>query len=149
MNEVHANAASFSFFAWQTESPSTDCNAGFCSFLQDAYPQRLKQIHLFNVPNYIDKLLTLFRSLMKEKMRNRVSVCDLSLCILLRRRCALSLFAGVFISDRHLYPWVRVLLGARAPSFIYTHKARLAFFAAVATPAPSPRHQSGRHWIHN
>ncbi|XP_065335085.1 alpha-tocopherol transfer protein-like [Cloeon dipterum] len=41
---------------------------------QDAYPQRLKQIHLFNVPNYIDKLLTLFRSLMKEKMRSRFQV---------------------------------------------------------------------------
>ncbi|KAF4527154.1 hypothetical protein B566_EDAN007202 [Ephemera danica] len=41
---------------------------------QDAYPQRLKQIHLFNVPNYIDRLLALFRSLMTEKMRNRFQV---------------------------------------------------------------------------
>lgn len=39
----------------------------------EAYPQRLKRIHLVNIPEYAEKILVLFRSFMKEKMRNRVS----------------------------------------------------------------------------
>ncbi|KAG8237523.1 hypothetical protein J437_LFUL017573 [Ladona fulva] len=41
---------------------------------QEAYPQRLKQIHILNAPTYVDKFVNLFKSLMKEKMRSRFHV---------------------------------------------------------------------------
>ncbi|XP_046386047.1 clavesin-1-like [Ischnura elegans] len=41
---------------------------------QEAYPQRLKQLHFINAPTYIDKFLNLFKALMKEKMRQRFHV---------------------------------------------------------------------------
>lgn len=117
----------------QNESPCIVCNAAvFLPVLQDAYPQRLKQIHLFNVPNYIDKLLTLFRSLMKEKMRSRVSVCDLSLCILLQRRrprFSLSLYSPP------------VFIGIYIPleGECWVHQARARFFCCCGNrAAPSP-----------
>ncbi|XP_044738954.1 retinol-binding protein pinta-like [Chrysoperla carnea] len=44
------------------------------SLVQQAYPQRLAQIHLINTPNNIHTLVTLFKSCMKEKMRNRFNL---------------------------------------------------------------------------
>ncbi|KAJ9599607.1 hypothetical protein L9F63_009924 [Diploptera punctata] len=41
---------------------------------QEAYPQRLKEIHILNAPSFIEWILNIFRSLMKEKMRNRFHV---------------------------------------------------------------------------
>jgi CRAL/TRIO domain len=125
-------------FPWHKMNPLALCNAAvFLPVLQDAYPQRLKQIHLFNVPNYIDKLLTLFRSLMKEKMRSRVSVCDLSLCILLqRRRPRFSLSIPRPFSSVSIYP---------SKESVGCTKLGLAFFAAVATARHPHRHQSGHH----
>jgi CRAL/TRIO domain len=113
----------------------------FLPVLQDAYPQRLKQIHLFNVPNYIDKLLTLFRSLMKEKMRSRVSVCDLSLCILLQSAAHASLYIPRPFSSVYLYiPLKREC---------WVHKLGLAFFAAVATGTLTAINQGTTEYIIN
>ena len=44
------------------------------SYLQEAYPQRLKEIHILDAPPFVDWILNVFRSLVKEKMRNRVSL---------------------------------------------------------------------------
>lgn len=41
---------------------------------QEAYPQRLKEIHVFNAPPFVDWILNVFKALMKEKMRNRFYV---------------------------------------------------------------------------
>lgn len=40
---------------------------------QEAYPQRLKEIHIINAPPFITRVINFARQLMKEKMRNRVS----------------------------------------------------------------------------
>ncbi|XP_067015152.2 clavesin-2 [Anabrus simplex] len=44
------------------------------SCVQEAYPQRLKQIHIIHAQPFIDKLVNLFKAFMKEKMRNRFYV---------------------------------------------------------------------------
>lgn len=38
----------------------------------EVYPQRIKKIHVVNAPNIVDKFLVLMKSLMKEKLRQRV-----------------------------------------------------------------------------
>lgn len=44
------------------------------SLAQGAYPQRLKEIHIINAHPFVNKSINLFRSFMKEKMRNRFIV---------------------------------------------------------------------------
>ncbi|KAK3910648.1 Alpha-tocopherol transfer protein-like [Frankliniella fusca] len=44
------------------------------SLAQGAYPQRLKEIHIINAHPFVNKGINLFRSFMKEKMRNRFVV---------------------------------------------------------------------------
>ncbi|PSN47463.1 hypothetical protein C0J52_01966 [Blattella germanica] len=41
---------------------------------QEAFPQRLKEIHVFNAPPFVDWILNFFKPLMKEKMRNRFHI---------------------------------------------------------------------------
>ncbi|XP_034231247.1 alpha-tocopherol transfer protein-like [Thrips palmi] len=41
---------------------------------QTAYPQRLKEIHIINAHPFVNRGINLFRSFMKEKMRNRFVV---------------------------------------------------------------------------
>lgn len=40
----------------------------------EAFPQRLKRIHVLNMPDYAEKILGLIKAFMKEKMRNRVRI---------------------------------------------------------------------------
>lgn len=40
----------------------------------EAYPQRIKCIHVVNAPAFIDKFLTILKQFMKEKLRQRVSI---------------------------------------------------------------------------
>ncbi|KAF2879412.1 hypothetical protein ILUMI_26761 [Ignelater luminosus] len=41
---------------------------------QEAYPQRLKQLHYVNTPPFTEKILNITKSFMKEKMRDRFIV---------------------------------------------------------------------------
>ncbi|CAH0384285.1 unnamed protein product [Bemisia tabaci] len=38
---------------------------------QNAFPQRLREIHLINAPSHVDKVVTMFKFFMKPKMKNR------------------------------------------------------------------------------
>lgn len=38
---------------------------------EQAYPQRLKQIHIINAPPFADRIVNMFKMFMKEKIRNR------------------------------------------------------------------------------
>ncbi len=42
--------------------------------MQNAYPMRPKAVHLFNLPTIMEKVVTLFRSFMNEKMKSRIHV---------------------------------------------------------------------------
>lgn len=42
------------------------------SVAHEAYPQRIKNIHIVNMPEIAEKIMMFLRNLMKEKMRNRV-----------------------------------------------------------------------------
>lgn len=41
-------------------------------YLQSAYPVRLREVHLINAPSFLDKILSLFKPLMKDKLAERV-----------------------------------------------------------------------------
>ncbi|XP_046682038.1 alpha-tocopherol transfer protein-like isoform X1 [Homalodisca vitripennis] len=41
---------------------------------QEAYPQRLKEIHMINAPTYVDKVVNVYKMFMKEKIRNRFHI---------------------------------------------------------------------------
>ncbi|XP_059479703.1 alpha-tocopherol transfer protein-like [Neocloeon triangulifer] len=41
---------------------------------QSAYPVRLREVHLVNAPSFLDKILALFKPLMKDKLADRIHV---------------------------------------------------------------------------
>uniref|UniRef100_A0A1B6LYR8 CRAL-TRIO domain-containing protein n=2 Tax=Graphocephala atropunctata TaxID=36148 RepID=A0A1B6LYR8_9HEMI len=47
-------------------------SALYCA--QEAYPQRLKEIHMLNAPPYVDKVVNVYKMFMKEKIRNRFQI---------------------------------------------------------------------------
>jgi len=44
-------------------------------FLQEAYPVKLKEVHVVNISPLVDTILSIVKPFLKEKIRNRVTNC--------------------------------------------------------------------------
>jgi len=44
-------------------------------FIQEAYPVKLKEVHVVNISPLVDTILSIVKPFLKEKIRNRVTNC--------------------------------------------------------------------------
>jgi len=51
------------------------CKTSNCAsvFIQEAYPVKLKEVHVVNISPLVDKILNIVKPFLKEKIRNRVT----------------------------------------------------------------------------
>jgi len=54
------------------------CTLSCAHLFQDSYPLLIKEVHLINYPYVFNIAYSIFRPFLKEKMKNRVSVCPMS-----------------------------------------------------------------------
>jgi hypothetical protein len=48
---------------------------GVSFFIQEAYPVKLKEVHVVNISPLVDTILSIVKPFLKEKIRNRVTSC--------------------------------------------------------------------------